>query len=344
MSSFKAFDIAGSGMAAQSVRLNTTASNLANADSVSGDPQPASTSRAIRSSKRCVRSSRRRARRRRSAAVRVRGIYESTAPASAALRAGQSAGRRQRLRVRAGGQRGRGDGQHDLRLALVPEQRRSHEHLQGPAAGHAAARPRLESLCSTWTSSTPPWCGSTRRSRPPPRAAANAANAKKTELNQDDFLTLMITQLKNQDPFKPMDPAQYVGQLAQFSSVSGLADMNKQHQRADRRRCAATRCSTAPALIGRTVIAAGQPGLSIVPADGEAMPTQGAIEVPAGASSRAARGTDSSGALVQDAGARRRARAARLHLGRQHQRRRAPRRPAPTRSKSSPRSATRTFP
>ena len=37
MSSFKAFDIAGSGMAAQSVRLNTTASNLANAESVSGD-------------------------------------------------------------------------------------------------------------------------------------------------------------------------------------------------------------------------------------------------------------------------------------------------------------------
>ena len=37
MSSFKIFDIAGSGMSAQSVRLNTTASNLANADSVSGD-------------------------------------------------------------------------------------------------------------------------------------------------------------------------------------------------------------------------------------------------------------------------------------------------------------------
>ncbi len=37
MSSFKVFDIAGSGLAAQSVRLNTVASNLANADSVSGD-------------------------------------------------------------------------------------------------------------------------------------------------------------------------------------------------------------------------------------------------------------------------------------------------------------------
>lgn len=38
MSSFNVFDIAGSALSAQSVRLNTTASNLANADSVSGDP------------------------------------------------------------------------------------------------------------------------------------------------------------------------------------------------------------------------------------------------------------------------------------------------------------------
>lgn len=37
MSSFKIFDIAGSAMSAQSVRLNTVASNLANADAVSGD-------------------------------------------------------------------------------------------------------------------------------------------------------------------------------------------------------------------------------------------------------------------------------------------------------------------
>ncbi len=38
MPSFKIFEIAGSGLSAQSVRLNTVASNLANADSVSGDP------------------------------------------------------------------------------------------------------------------------------------------------------------------------------------------------------------------------------------------------------------------------------------------------------------------
>jgi len=38
MSSFKIFEVAGAGMSAQSVRLNTTASNLANADSVGSDP------------------------------------------------------------------------------------------------------------------------------------------------------------------------------------------------------------------------------------------------------------------------------------------------------------------
>ncbi|HET6555533.1 MAG TPA: flagellar basal body rod protein FlgC [Dyella sp.] len=41
MSMFKIFDVAGSGMAAQSLRLNTVASNLANADSVSSTPEGA---------------------------------------------------------------------------------------------------------------------------------------------------------------------------------------------------------------------------------------------------------------------------------------------------------------
>lgn len=41
MSSFKIFDIAGSSLAAQSVRLNTVASNLANADSVASTPEGA---------------------------------------------------------------------------------------------------------------------------------------------------------------------------------------------------------------------------------------------------------------------------------------------------------------
>jgi flagellar basal-body rod modification protein FlgD len=48
---------------------------------------------------------------------------------------------------------------------------------------------------------------------------------KKTELNQEDFLTLMITQLKNQDPFKPLDPSQYV---ASWRSSAGLGPVGNE--------------------------------------------------------------------------------------------------------------------
>jgi flagellar basal-body rod protein FlgC len=83
MSSFKAFDIAGSGMAAQSVRLNTTASNLANADSVSSTPAGVYKARhpifeAVKATLGTQGSGSEGG-----PAVRVRGIYESTAPANA---------------------------------------------------------------------------------------------------------------------------------------------------------------------------------------------------------------------------------------------------------------------
>jgi flagellar basal-body rod protein FlgC len=81
MSSFKAFDIAGSGMAAQSVRLNTTASNLANAESVSGDPTKVYKPR--HPIFEAVRASLQGGAQGGDAAVRVRGIYESPAPPSA---------------------------------------------------------------------------------------------------------------------------------------------------------------------------------------------------------------------------------------------------------------------
>ena len=41
------------------------------------------------------------------------------------------------------------------------------------------------------------------------------------ELGQADFLKLMTTQFQNQDPFEPLDNGDFLGQLAQFSTVNG---------------------------------------------------------------------------------------------------------------------------
>ena len=58
--------------------------------------------------------------------------------------------------------------------------------------------------------------------------------SKKTEakqggsdtLGQSDFLKLMTTQLQNQDPFAPMDNGDFIAQMAQFSTVTGIEEVN----------------------------------------------------------------------------------------------------------------------
>lgn len=45
-------------------------------------------------------------------------------------------------------------------------------------------------------------------------------------LGKDDFLTLLITQLQNQDPLNPTDSTEYTAQLAQFSSLEQLSNIN----------------------------------------------------------------------------------------------------------------------
>lgn len=50
---------------------------------------------------------------------------------------------------------------------------------------------------------------------------------RNSDLGQEDFLKLMITQFRNQDPFEPMDNGQFLGQLAQFSTVSGIDSLNQ---------------------------------------------------------------------------------------------------------------------
>lgn len=53
----------------------------------------------------------------------------------------------------------------------------------------------------------------------PPEKKAN------DQLDQADFLRLLTTQLKNQDPTKPLDGQQFMAQLAQFSTLNGIVEM-----------------------------------------------------------------------------------------------------------------------
>ncbi len=54
-----------------------------------------------------------------------------------------------------------------------------------------------------------------------------SSGLSKAALGQEQFLKLLIEQLKNQDPLNPMDSTDFTAQLAQFSSLEQLFDVNK---------------------------------------------------------------------------------------------------------------------
>jgi flagellar basal-body rod modification protein FlgD len=54
---------------------------------------------------------------------------------------------------------------------------------------------------------------------------------RRSELGQAEFLDLMVTQLKNQDPFSPMESGEFLGQLAQFGTVTGIDNLESELQK-----------------------------------------------------------------------------------------------------------------
>lgn len=78
----------------------------------------------------------------------------------------------------------------------------------------------------------------------------------KDTLGQSDFLKLMTTQLQNQDPFAPMENAEFIAQMAQFSTVTGITDMGTQLKGiADQ--LGEFRIATAANLLGNSVMIPG---------------------------------------------------------------------------------------
>ena len=63
---------------------------------------------------------------------------------------------------------------------------------------------------------------------PPASPLAAAAGSDRTRsLGQDAFMNLLVTQLQHQDPTQPQDDTAFVAQLATFSSLEQLQNMNK---------------------------------------------------------------------------------------------------------------------
>ena len=125
-------------------------------------------------------------------------------------------------------------------------------------------------------------------------AASQSGGAKKKDqLGQNEFLQLMLAQLKNQDPFKAMDPSQFLGQLAQFGTVTGIQEM----QNAFGTLSAAMRSSQVldgSTMVGRDILVASQD--ATLQAEGN---VTGAFDVPSGATGLTLNIRDANGTLVR---------------------------------------------
>lgn len=90
--------------------------------------------------------------------------------------------------------------------------------------------------------------------------ASSKNTAKAGDGLQDQFMTLMLTQMKNQDPLKPMENGEFLAQLAQFNTVSGIQDLQKSFS--DFASSMQTnQALQASGLVGRSVLVASETGV-----------------------------------------------------------------------------------
>lgn len=124
--------------------------------------------------------------------------------------------------------------------------------------------------------------------------ATTAASSKsRSTLGQQDFLSLMTAQLKNQDPTKPMDNNEFMSQMAQFSTVSGINDLNSSFA-SFASSLHSNQALQAAGLVGHTVLAPTGAGQLV--AGGS---INGAVDVPSSAAQVSVNIYTPGGELVQ---------------------------------------------
>lgn len=112
-------------------------------------------------------------------------------------------------------------------------------------------------------------------------------------LSQTDFLRLLTTQVKNQDPTKPMDSTQFVSQLAQFSALAGVSELNTTMQGVANN-IQSSQLVQGASLVGHKVLAPGNVGELT-----NETPLVGSVNLPTTTDSLALKIFDSAGSLVQ---------------------------------------------
>lgn len=91
-------------------------------------------------------------------------------------------------------------------------------------------------------------------------ATQDLLGANSTVLGKDDFLKILVTQLRNQDPIKPVAADQFASQLAQFSSVEQLQNINSNLENSSNLELLLNQAinnTMATTLIGKSVRATG---------------------------------------------------------------------------------------
>lgn len=121
--------------------------------------------------------------------------------------------------------------------------------------------------------------------------SAQPARTASTQLGQEQFLSLMVAQLKNQDPLQPMQNGEFLGQMAQFGTVSGIQDLQKSFGSLATA-LQSNQALMASSLVGRSVLV---PGDHVVFNGSQAM---GAAELTQAASDVRVSVLDSSGQIV----------------------------------------------